>query len=540
MDGDIFDSNGIIRGGSHGQEEGGLIGKKDQIALLMSEVTQIKVLLENNQRILEESNAEYNAIDLKYFAERLKQTQQDLSAHERQVAQMVFEIDKLERLLQKNSEDAVQLQAEREGISKQQDALLPEIEALLNAQAEFDREMEREATSLKELEEEFTRSSEQVNAKNVTRVQKFAAIQNTRNSRERLEKTSTETTLSLAQTDRELAHAHESVEDLHAERTQLEESLARISGDRSMAEERVKAVEAELLAKRSEADRVETILHEDRHKHTQITTLVHETELKVSEIKHRLSTLEQRALEEYELTLVRADYGEEDVFDLGQAKEEINDLRMKTKALGLVNPLAFEEWKKEQERQDLLTTQRQDLVDSRQTLHDTITEINRTAQEKFTETFTQIRENFISIFKSLFDEGDEADLTIGEDDDPLEARIEIVAKPRGKRPHSIDMLSGGEKTLTAIALLFAIYLVKPSPFCILDEVDAPLDDANIDRFIRIIRRFSGNTQFIVVTHNKRTMAAADTLYGVTMEEEGVSKIVAVNFATDSVARFINN
>jgi chromosome segregation protein len=129
----------------------------------------------------------------------------------------------------------------------------------------------------------------------------------------------------------------------------------------------------------------------------------------------------------------------------------------------------------------------------------------------------------------LFDEGDECDLRLEEDADPLEAKIEIIAKPRGKRPTSIDLLSGGEKTLTAIALLFAIYLVKPSPFCILDEVDAPLDDTNIDRFTRIIRKFSDNTQFIIVTHNKRTMESANAMYGVTMEEEGISKLVSVRF-----------
>ena len=116
--------------------------------------------------------------------------------------------------------------------------------------------------------------------------------------------------------------------------------------------------------------------------------------------------------------------------------------------------------------------------------------------------------------------------------DPLECKIEIIAKPKGKRPTSIELLSGGEKTLTAIALLFAIYLVKPSPFCILDEIDAPLDDANIDRFTRLIKDFSRNTQFIVVTHNKRTMEAADTLYGVTMQEEGISKLVSVRFNED--------
>src|SRR5690606_20698818 len=152
-----------------------------------------------------------------------------------------------------------------------------------------------------------------------------------------------------------------------------------------------------------------------------------------------------------------------------------------------------------------------DLQSAEADLVSTINEINETAQRQFLETFEAIRANFRDLFQSLFHEGDEADLVIEEGaEDILEARIEIVAKPRGKRPHSIDLLSGGEKTLTAISLLFAIYLVKPSPFCILDEVDAPLDDANVERFVRLIRRFDKDTQFIIVTHNKKTMAAADT------------------------------
>ena len=129
----------------------------------------------------------------------------------------------------------------------------------------------------------------------------------------------------------------------------------------------------------------------------------------------------------------------------------------------------------------------------------------------------------------MFNPGDEADLIIEQGVDPLEAKIEIVAKPKGKRPTSIELLSGGEKTLTATALLFAIYLVKPSPFCIMDEVDAPLDDANIDRFTRLLKEFSSNTQFIIVTHNKRTMESAENMYGVTIQEEGISKLVGVQF-----------
>jgi len=208
-------------------------------------------------------------------------------------------------------------------------------------------------------------------------------------------------------------------------------------------------------------------------------------------------------------------------------------LKNKIRSLGPVNSLAFQEYEEEKKRLEFLTEQRNDLIESEKELIQVIEEINQTAQKQFLDTFEKIRQNFIETFRTLFDPGDEADLKLEEGVDPLEARIEIIAKPKGKRPTSIDLLSQGEKTLTAIALLFAIYLVKPSPFCILDEVDAPLDDANIKRFIRLVNKFSENTQFIIVTHNKLTMEAAQTLYGVTMEEEGVSKIVAVRFTEEA-------
>ncbi len=215
----------------------------------------------------------------------------------------------------------------------------------------------------------------------------------------------------------------------------------------------------------------------------------------------------------------------------------MQDVRRRLTSMGNVNFLALEEHERENERFQFLTQQLGDLTESERTLNATIAEINQTAREKFTTTFTSIRENFIGLFKMLFSEDDEADLQMieSEDGDPLECTIDITAKPRGKRPHSIEMLSGGEKTLTAIALLFAIYLVKPSPFCILDEVDAPLDDANIDRYLKIIRKFAENTQFMMITHNKKTMESADTLYGVTMEEPAVSKVVSVHLAGTAAA-----
>jgi chromosome segregation protein len=187
----------------------------------------------------------------------------------------------------------------------------------------------------------------------------------------------------------------------------------------------------------------------------------------------------------------------------------------------------LDEYDEQSKRHEFLKEQVEDLVSAKEDLKSTITRINATARKLFTETLDNVRTNFKAVFQELF-EGGEADVRLEEDVDPLEANIVIRARPRGKKILSIQQLSGGERALTAISLLFSLYLVKPSPFCILDEVDAPLDDANIGRFIKMIRKFSETTQFVVITHNKLTMEAADILYGVTMERPGVSQIVGVN------------
>jgi len=217
-----------------------------------------------------------------------------------------------------------------------------------------------------------------------------------------------------------------------------------------------------------------------------------------------------------------------------EAKQRVSWLKQKLNKIGDVNPLAIEEYEEEKERLDFYEEQITDLRGAEKEMQQTIDEINETATERFNKTFEKIRTNFHSVFHTLFEEDDYCDLLIEQDvEDPLEAKIEIKANPRGKRPSSISQLSGGEKTLTAIALLFAIYLVKPSPFCVLDEVDAPLDDANIERFASMIRSFSEETQFIIITHNKKTMSKAEMMYGVTMPDTGVSRLVGVRM--DEVA-----
>jgi chromosome segregation protein len=205
----------------------------------------------------------------------------------------------------------------------------------------------------------------------------------------------------------------------------------------------------------------------------------------------------------------------------------VSDIKRRLDAMGPVNLDAIEEYEELEERYTFLKNQHDDLVNSKAELLEVIERINTETQRLFSETFAQVKINFREMFKELFGEKGEADLTLLDESDPLESGIEVIAKPPGKKLQSITLLSGGERSMTAVALLFSIYMIKPSPFCVLDELDAPLDESNINRFVKVLDRFIDHSQFIIVTHSKRTMARADVMYGVTMEEFGVSKPVGM-------------
>lgn len=249
-----------------------------------------------------------------------------------------------------------------------------------------------------------------------------------------------------------------------------------------------------------------------------------------NELKLQLAGMKERLQVEFKVNL-------DDILDeerTGEAsaeelQEEAGKMKKRLENMGEINPTAIEAYQEMKKRYDFILEQKTDLVDARDSLQSTIREVEATANQKFLDTFNQVKENFRQVFKSLFTEEDEADMVLSDPENLADTGIEIMAKPKGKRPTAITQLSGGEKTLTATALLFAIYLIKPAPFCILDEVDAPLDDVNVEKFTHMIRKFSNNSQFIIITHNKMTMSAVDVIYGVTMQEAGVSKLVPVDF-----------
>jgi chromosome segregation protein len=249
-------------------------------------------------------------------------------------------------------------------------------------------------------------------------------------------------------------------------------------------------------------------------------------------IKLDLNALKERLSIEFAINIsdllddeISTENGSENEADL---REKTERLKKQLDEFGAINPMAMEAYQEMNERYTFIQTQKKDLSEAKASLLQTIKEIDDTAKEKFMDAFINVRKHFIEVFRSLFNDEDSCDLILADPSNPLESDIDIIARPKGKRPLSINQLSGGEKTLTATAILFSLYLLKPAPFCIFDEVDAPLDDTNIDKFNNIIREFSDRSQFIIVSHNKRTIASTDIIYGVTMAEQGVSRVVAVD------------
>ena len=306
--------------------------------------------------------------------------------------------------------------------------------------------------------------------------------------------------------------------------TSLEEIKADLQAD-------LGEIENQFYRLREEITRVEKVIKELQRQRENCDTRTMSFQNKLNETKLKLTATRERLSAEFEIELtdeLLETQTEEDELSDETLIDEIEAAKRRLQRIGTINATAKEAYDEIKGRHDFITEQRSDLFDAQKLLEDTIAELDEAAKTAFLDAFNQIRENFIRVFRSLFSEEDNCDLVLSNPEDPLESKIEIIAQPKGKRPLTIKQLSGGEKTLTAVALLFALYLLRPAPFCIFDEVDAPLDDANIDKFNRIIKKFAEEVQFIIVTHNKRTMVSTDVVYGVTMPEIGVSKVLPVD------------
>jgi chromosome segregation protein len=532
LEGDFVQSNGLIEAGSAPQLDETLFGRKQHLENLKKDFPKYEAKLADVANEIKATKENISNIDLKDLSDRGKTLLNEKTNIEKQIAQIEFKKERANEEVELAQTKINELVSEINKLTNTLDELTNKIDAIKVEHEKAKIQFEVKENEQKENEEKFNAFFNEYNQLKLELERLRGQLANTKESIRRGENDREKINSSIERRKNDIEKTDEELYSLQAiiDENQIEyDELNSVRSELIEAEEEVKNRLNEI---KSESTQLESNLSGYRSERQRLSDSIHSDAVKMSEFKLRKETLVEHINEEYSINLEFKEFDNSE-FNFKEVSSEVHSLKQQLKNLGPVNLLAYSEYEEEQERLDFLTNQRDDLTNSEKDLIRTIDEINEAAQNLFTETFEAIRVNFQTIFRSLFDEGDEADLLLEEGVDPLEAKIEIAAKPKGKRPSSIEQLSGGEKTLTATALLFAIYLVKPSPFCIMDEVDAPLDDANIDRFANLLKDFSNNTQFIIVTHNKRTMNASETMYGVTMQEEGVSKLAGVRF-TDEI------
>ncbi len=529
LEGDLLQNNGIVEAGSLPKQDETLFGRRQLLENLKKEFPAYEGNLERLKNDIRETESKLAQIDLKNLSDREKLIANDIANIDKQISQLEFERKKADEDVESTEKEIQELSSKAHGLDVYIEQSLENFEKLNEKRNLLEETIAAQETCLKEIETEFSAQLSEQNQRRVEYERLSGQIENTKNSIIRSQQNLGAIQSGIEKRKSDLFKNEEESNTLNEILGETQDRLSEINSLRVILLNEESEISESLRAIKSEAARFESQLSQLRNQRQEVSDKIYSLELKDNELNFKTNNLFEHIKETYSVELEVKYFEDLHSYNYEEVNQEVHRYKEKIKSLGPVNLLAYSEYDEEKQRLDFLLKQRTDLTESEKDLIKTINEINETAQKLFMDTFEAIRQNFTKIFQTLFNPGDEADLILEENIDPLEAKIEIMAKPKGKRPTTIELLSGGEKTLTATALLFAIYLVKPSPFCVLDEVDAPLDDANIDRFTKLIKEFSDRTQFIIVTHNKRTMESAETMYGVTMQEEGVSKLVGVSF-----------
>ncbi|WP_421765540.1 chromosome segregation protein SMC [Ekhidna sp.] len=520
-----------ISGGSIGLFEGKRIGRAKNLEKLEIEIKDLKKKQGELDKLISKYQLQLEELRLSSKAEQLEEVKDELSKIKEIEVSVQTKQEQFIELLTSNKNRREDIQQQIVSLEKALETLKPEAEKASGELLALEKNVEAKKEEALVLQEKLDQKSSVYNEQNVIfhqRQNKLNSIlqeisykeESYENSIERIEKNK-----------EDLESATSNLNELVKKSTASDDELVSMYDEKETLESGVNEAEKEYYEARGLIDEEEKILRETQRKREGIDHALMEWQNKLNDAKMGLNSVKDRLSVEFNIDLQKIK--DEDISDYKKFNEEelrtkVEKLRNRLDNMGPINSMAMEAFEEIQERHTFITEQKEDLLKAKDSLLTTISEIDEVAKETFMEAFHHIKDNFIKVFRTLFTEEDDCDLILTNPDQPLESAIDIIAKPKGKRPLTINQLSGGEKTLTATSLLFSIYLLKPAPFCIFDEVDAPLDDANIDKFNEIIRKFSKESQFIIVTHNKRTMASTDVIYGVTMQEQGVSKVVPVD------------
>ena len=519
-----------ITGGSVGLFEGKKIGRAKNLEKLVEEISAQEIVVNELKATIEIRHNEVIAFNEQLKDNAIKQTQQDINNGTNFVFSLQNKIENLHHLEETSSQRIEELQQQ--------------LEASQGAIASTREELEKLNTQLEELtdrvqvveqdyalaEQEYNFSTATFNEGNLQFTRQQSKLVSLKQEFEFKNDQLTDLKLQIENSSVQLTEAASSINETAAALADLDVLLVSMLQNKEVEEKKLNEADQAYYNLRSVLTAKEAELRQKQKSKEIIDTLLNEIKDKLTDLKLQLAGMKERLMVEFKIDLDEI-INEPRLGDqpLEELQEKNDRMRKRLENIGEINPTAIEAYTEMKKRYEFIMEQKNDLVTAKDSLMQTIQEVEATANQQFLDTFNKVRENFQKVFQALFTEDDTADMILVDPTNLADTGIDIVAKPKGKRPSSIGQLSGGEKTLTATALLFAIYLIKPAPFCILDEVDAPLDDANVGKFTKMIKQFSENSQFIIVTHNKQTMSAVDVIYGVTMQEPGVSKLVPVDF-----------
>lgn len=519
-----------LTGGSVGLFEGKKIGRAKNLEKLAEQIDAQASVVNALRETIQQRHNEVIAFNEDLRENAIRETEKEIQ----QITNTVFSLhNKLENLhaLQAQGDNRMaelgqQLQQSQQSLESVRVELSGFLEQL-NASAES---LSQAESLYREEETLFNDTLSRYNEFNLQVTKQQSKIASLKQEREFKANQLNELLLQVEGNREQLSTTTSDITESQTRLAGLEEELLNLIRQKDEEERKLNEADQAYYNWRNQLSEKESELRHKTKEKEQVEHLLNEIKDRLTEVKLQLAGMKERLSVEFRINL-------EDILDeartgdtpVEELQEKVDKMKRRLENLGEVNPTAIEAFQEMKKRYDFILEQKNDLVSAKDSLMQTIQEVEATANQKFLETFQSVRENFHKVFKTLFTEDDQCDLILENPENLAETGIDVIAKPKGKRPTSLTQLSGGERTLTATALLFAIYLIKPAPFCILDEVDAPLDDANVGKFTNMIRNFSENSQFIIVTHNKTTMSTVDVIYGVTMQEPGVSKLVSVDF-----------
>ncbi len=519
-----------LTGGSVGLFEGKKIGRAKNLEKLTEEITAQEIVVNELKATIQMRHNEVIAFNEQLKENAIRQTQQDINNLTNTVFSLQNKIENLHHLEEGSSRRVGELQdqlsASHEGIASTRS----ELDKFNTQLEELSQRMQLIEQDYAAAEQEYNFATAAYNDSNLQFTKQQSKVTALKTEYEFKNNQLNDLKLQIESSNNQLNEAAGSITETAAALAGLEALVISLLQNKDAEEKKLNEADQAYYNLRNALAEKETALRHKQKSKEGIDTLLNEIKDKLTELKLQLAGMKERLQVEFRIDLdAIIDEPRTGEVPLEELQEKNERMRKRLENIGEVNPTAIEAYTEMKKRYEFILEQKNDLVTAKDSLMQTIQEVEATANQQFLDTFNKVRENFQKVFQALFTEDDTADMVLVDPENLAETGIDIVAKPKGKRPSSIGQLSGGEKTLTATALLFAIYLIKPAPFCILDEVDAPLDDANVGKFTKMIKQFSENSQFIIVTHNKQTMSAVDVIYGVTMQEAGVSKLVPVDF-----------